>query len=108
VKKCIRVGGDAQLFLNSFVVQAIYPIFEPDLLKLIVMTKILFIIGSLRAKSFNRQVANVAKEIIGDRAEVLPQQTGIAVPAEAWQTDVLVLTDEQKAELKSQANALLI
>ena len=29
------------------------------------MTKILFIIGSLRAKSFNRQLANEAKEIIG-------------------------------------------
>ena len=28
------------------------------------MKKILFIIGSLRAKSFNRQVANVAKELI--------------------------------------------
>ena len=35
------------------------------------MKKILFIIGSLRAKSFNRQVANEAKEIIGNRAEVL-------------------------------------
>lgn len=34
------------------------------------MKKILFIIGSLRAKSFNRQLAGVAKEIIGDRAEV--------------------------------------
>ena len=34
------------------------------------MKKILFVIGSLRAKSFNRQVANVAKEIIGGRAEV--------------------------------------
>ena len=34
------------------------------------MKKILFIIGSLRAKSFNRQLANEAKEIIGDRAEV--------------------------------------
>ena len=34
------------------------------------MKKILFIIGSLRAKSFNRQVANVAKEIIGNRAKV--------------------------------------
>ena len=29
------------------------------------MKKFLFIIGSLRAKSFNRQVARVAKEIIG-------------------------------------------
>ena len=34
------------------------------------MKKILFIIGSLRAKSFSRQVANVTKEIIGSRAEV--------------------------------------
>ena len=34
------------------------------------MKKILFVIGSLRAKSFNRQVANVAREIIGNRAEV--------------------------------------
>ena len=34
------------------------------------MKKILFIIGSLRVKSFNRQMANVAKEIIGNRAEV--------------------------------------
>ena len=34
------------------------------------MKKILFIIGSLRAKSFNRQVANVAKEMIGSRVEV--------------------------------------
>ena len=34
------------------------------------MKKILFIIGSLRKKSFNRQVANVAKEIISSSAEV--------------------------------------
>ena len=178
------------------------------------MKKILFIIGSLRAKSFNRQVANVAKEIIGNRAEVqeldyynlpllnqdieqpepeavarirktvseadalwiftpeynmsypghlknlldwisrpvkpmdygtptcingkrvaisgaggkaatahcranltellsfmkadvLAEQVGIAVPAEAWGTDVLTLTDEQKAELKTQADKLI-
>ena len=178
------------------------------------MKKILFVIGSLREKSFNRQVANVAKEIIGKqaevqeldysdlpllnqdieqpeleavarirktvsdadglwiftpeynmsypghlknlldwlsrpvkpmdygtptcingkrvaisgaggkaatancrakltelltfmKAEVLPEQVGIAVPAEAWGTDVLTLTDEQKAELKALAEALL-
>ena len=178
------------------------------------MKKILFIIGSLRAKSFNRQVANEAKNIIGNRAEVseldysdLPllnqdieqpepaavarirkivseadaiwiftpeynlsypghlknlldwlsrpvipmdygtptcingkrvaisgaggkaatassrakltelltfikaevilEQIGIAVPAEAWGTDVLILTDEQKAELKSLADKLI-
>ena len=178
------------------------------------MKKILFIIGSLRAKSFNRQVANVANEMIGNRAEVqeldygdlpllnqdieqpepavvarirkavaeadglwiftpeynmsypghlknlldwmsrpvkpmdygtptcingkrvaisgaggkaatadcrakltellafmkaevLPEQVGIAVPAEAWGTDVLVLTDEQKAELKAVADKLI-
>ena len=178
------------------------------------MKKILFIIGSLRAKSFNRQVANVAREMIGNRAEVqeldysdlpllnqdieqpepavvarirkeiaevdglwiftpeynmsypghlknlldwmsrpvkpmdygtptcingkpvaisgaggkaatvncrakltellsfmkaevLPEQVGIAVPAEAWGTDVLVLTDEQKAALKALADKLI-
>ena len=178
------------------------------------MKNILFIIGSLRAKSFNRQVANVAKEIIGNqadvqeldfsdlpllnqdiehpepavvarirkavseadglwiftpeynmsypghlknlldwlsrpvkpldyvtptcingkrvaisgaggkaataasrakltelltfmKADVLPEQVGIAVPAEAWGTDVLVLTDEQKNELKNLANKLI-
>ena len=178
------------------------------------MKKILFIIGSLRAKSFNRQLANVAKEIIGNRAEVpeldysdlpllnqdieqpepaavarirkavseadglwiftpeynmsypghlknlldwisrpvkpmdygtptcingkrvavsgaggkaatahcrakltellsfmkadvLTEQTGIAVPAEAWGTDILTLTDEQKAQLSAQADALI-
>ena len=178
------------------------------------MKKILFIIGSLRAKSFNRQVANVAKEIIGNcaevkeldysdlpllnqdieqpepkavarirkeiteadglwiftpeynmsypghlknlldwmsrpvkpmdygtptcingkrvaisgaggkaatadcrakltelltfmKADVLPEQVGIAVPAEAWGTDVLVLTDEQRAELKALADKLI-
>ena len=178
------------------------------------MKKILFIIGSLRAKSFNRQMANVAKEIIGSsaevqeldysdlpllnqdieqpepaavacirkkiaesdglwiftpeynmsypghlknlldwmsrpvkfmdygtptcingkrvaisgaggkaatascrakltellsfmKAEVLPEQVGIAVPAEAWGTDVLVLTDEQKAELRALADVLV-
>lgn len=178
------------------------------------MKKILFVIGSLRAKSFNRQVALVAKEIIGERAEVqeldysdlpllnqdieqpeleavarirrevseadalwifspeynmsypghlknlldwlsrpvkpmdygtptcingkrvalsgaggkaatadcrakltelltfmkadvLSEQVGIAVPAEAWGTDVLTLTDEQKAQLKTLAAALI-
>ena len=178
------------------------------------MKRILFIIGSLRVKSFNRQVAQVAKELIGNRAEVqeldysdlpllnqdieqpepaavarirkevsvadglwiftpeynmsypghlknlldwlsrpvkpmdystptcingkrvaisgaggkaatadcrkkltelltfmkakaLSEQVGIAVPAEAWGTDVLVLTDEQKAELKALADKLI-
>lgn len=41
------------------------------------------------------------------KAEVLPEQTGVAVPGEAWGTDVLVLTDEQKALLKVQADALI-
>ena len=40
------------------------------------------------------------------KAEVLPEQTGVAVPGEAWGTDVLVLTEEQKAQLKAQADAL--
>ena len=41
------------------------------------------------------------------KADVLPEQTGIAVPAEAWVTDVLVLTDEQRAQLMAEAEALL-
>ena len=41
------------------------------------------------------------------KAEVVPEQVGIAVPAEAWGTDILTLTEEQKAELKAQANALI-
>ena len=41
------------------------------------------------------------------KAEVLPEQVGIAVPGEAWGTDVLVLTDEQKAELKALADKLI-
>ena len=41
------------------------------------------------------------------KADVLAEQTGIAVPAEAWGTDVLTLTDEQKAQLSTQANALI-
>ena len=46
------------------------------------MKKILFIIGLLRAKSFNRQVANVAKEIIGNRAEV--QELGYGAVELTW------------------------
>lgn len=178
------------------------------------MKKILFIIGSLRAQSFNRQVAKVAKELIGNRAvveeldysslpllnqdieqpepkevarirkavaeadalwiftpeynmsypghlknlldwlsrpvvamdygtptcingkkvaiagaggkaatagcrarltelltfikaEVLPTQVGIAVPAEAWGTNILVLSEEQKQELKGLVEQIL-
>ena len=41
------------------------------------------------------------------KANVLPEQTGIAVPAEAWSTDILTLTNEQLAQLKSEAEALL-
>ena len=41
------------------------------------------------------------------RSTILPEQLGIAVPAEAWGTDVLVLTEEQKAELKKQADKLI-
>ena len=41
------------------------------------------------------------------KADVLAEQTGIAVPAEAWGTDVLTLTDEQKAQLSVQADALI-
>jgi hypothetical protein len=42
------------------------------------------------------------------KAEVLKEQVGIVVPAEAWGTDVLVLTDEQKAALKVLADRLIV
>lgn len=32
--------------------------------------KVLFIVGSLRQNSFNKQMAQIAEEMIGDRAEV--------------------------------------
>ena len=41
------------------------------------------------------------------KADVLKEQTGISVPAEAWGTDVLTLTDEQKAQLTAQVDALI-
>ena len=41
------------------------------------------------------------------KADVLTEQTGIAVPAEAWGTDILTLTDEQKALISAQADALI-
>ena len=41
------------------------------------------------------------------KADVLKEQVGIAVPAEAWGTDVLTLTEEQKAELKVLADKLI-
>lgn len=41
------------------------------------------------------------------KAEVLKEQVGIAVPAEAWGTDVLVLTEEQRGELKTLADKLI-
>ena len=41
------------------------------------------------------------------KADVMAEQTGIAVPAEAWGTDVLTLTDEQKVQLSAQADELI-
>jgi hypothetical protein len=41
------------------------------------------------------------------RARRQQEQVGIAVPAEAWGTDVLVLTDEQEAALKALADKLI-
>ena len=41
------------------------------------------------------------------KAEVLSEQVGIAVPPEAWSTDVLVLTDEQKTDIKVLADMLI-
>lgn len=82
------------------------------------MKKILFVIGSLRAKSFNRQVANVAKEMIGNRAEVqeldysglplLNQDVEQPEPAVVARIRKAVAeADEQKAQLKALADKLI-
>ena len=41
------------------------------------------------------------------KAEVVPEQVGIAVPAEAWGSDELTLSDKQKAEIKGLAERLI-
>lgn len=41
------------------------------------------------------------------KADVLTEQTGIVLPAEAWSTDILALTDDQRAQLAAEADALL-
>ena len=51
--------------------------------------------------------AKLAELLTFIKAEVIPEQVGIAVPAEAWGTDVLILTDEQKAELNVLADKLI-
>ena len=41
------------------------------------------------------------------KADVLPVQGGIALTSDAWKTDVLTLTDEQKSQLAAQAEAII-
>jgi hypothetical protein len=56
----------------------------------------------------NHYFANLIKNMKNSSfsIEVIKDQVGIAVPAEAWGTDVLMLTDEQKAALKALADRL--
>ena len=51
--------------------------------------------------------AKLAELLAFIKADVLSEQVGVAVPAEAWSTDVLTLNDEQIAQLKKQADALI-
>jgi len=51
--------------------------------------------------------AKLSELLLFVRANVLPQQAGIAVPPEAWSTDILILTDEQVALLRAQADELI-
>ena len=41
------------------------------------------------------------------KADVMTEQTGVAVSAEAWGTDILTLTDDQERQLRTQTEALL-
>ena len=51
--------------------------------------------------------AKLAELLTFMKADVLPQQLGIALPPEAWSTDVLTLTDEQLAQLKALAESVI-
>lgn len=51
--------------------------------------------------------AKLAELLAFIKADVLSEQVGVAVPAEAWSTDVLTLNDEQIAQLKKLADALI-
>ena len=41
------------------------------------------------------------------RANVLPVQTGVALPPESWSTNRLILTDADRQSLQAQADAIL-
>ena len=73
------------------------------------MKNILFIVGSLRKQSFNRQLAALCRAKLNDLLEFMKMQvmkepqTGIALGMEAWTKGEFNLTDEQVARLKTQA-----
>ena len=62
--------------------------------------KVLFVVGSLREKSFNRTVA----EYISKRLE---EKVGLALPAEAFQIGIFNLSDEQKLKLDNEIKAFM-
>lgn len=78
------------------------------------MKKILFIIGSLRKESFNRQLALEAEKMIGKQADVtyldysdvplINQDIEFPEPEAVGR---MILTEEQIASLKAQADAFL-
>ncbi|MBR1549853.1 MAG: NAD(P)H-dependent oxidoreductase [Bacteroidales bacterium] len=41
------------------------------------------------------------------RANVLPEQTGVALPPESWSTNRLILSDADRQSLQAQADALI-
>lgn len=63
-------------------------------------------IGGKRATADMRAKLHELLEVIG--TEPMPQaETGLMVNSEAWQTDEVILTDEQKQALRNQASEFL-
>ena len=51
--------------------------------------------------------AKLSELLLFMKADVLRQQVGITVPAEAWGSDILTLTDAQMDQLKAQAEEVI-
>lgn len=65
-------------------------------------------VSSIAGGSKGSFVIPELKELLGRmKLNVLDEFTGLQVPGEAWQTGVLVLSDEQKAELDKQVEAFV-
>ncbi|MCF0112236.1 MAG: NAD(P)H-dependent oxidoreductase [Erysipelotrichaceae bacterium] len=60
--------------------------------------------GKSGASYSRERLCELLKQI---KADVLPEQTGVVLGAESWQTNQLVLTEEDQKQLQKQAEAFV-